>query len=211
MITCNFLSRRHLLLLHTGKTHDTKRNDRLCPQSHSKDSNSSGFLFVLFSRGRKTSSISVRNKRKPRPCSKAAVTRACDDKFHSLPFTQISFGFITLCQSLSCDILCLDRPSLSSKWPWTKSNSLLLPRVRFDINALSLNIQISRSCSNRLCLNLPREFRYCNGSEFEFPSWINKPLFGSKAIVSRYPFMDIWDTKQRALSLNLISFSWYAP
>ena len=129
------------------------------------------------------------------------------NKFHSWPFTQISFGFITLCQSLSCDILCLDRPSLSSKWPWTKSNSLLLPRVRFDINALSLNIQISRSCSNRLCLNLPREFRYCNGSEFEFPSWINKPLFGSKAIVSRYPFMDIWDTKQRALSLNLISFS----
>ena len=89
------------------------------------------------------------------------------------------------------------------------SNSLLLPRVRFDINALSLNIQISRSCSNRLCLNLPREFRYCNGSEFEFPSWINKPLFGSKAIVSRYPFMDIWDIKQRVLSLNLISFSWY--
>ena len=131
------------------------------------------------------------------------------NKFHSWPFTQISFGFITLCQSLSCDILCLDRPSLSSKWPWTKSNSLLLPRVRFDIHALSLNIQISRSCSNRLCLNLPREFRYCNGSEFEFPSWINKPLFGSKAIVSRYPFMDIWDTKQRALSLNLTSFSWY--
>ena len=129
--------------------------------------------------------------------------------FHSWPFTQISFGFITLCQSLSCDILCLDQPSLSSKWPWTKSNSLLLPRVRFDIHALSLNIQISRSCSNRLCLNLPREFRYCNGSEFEFPSWINKPLFGSKAIVSRYPFMDIWDTKQRALSLNLTSFSWY--
>ena len=106
-------------------------------------------------------------------------------------------------------MLCLDQPSLSSKWPWTKSNSLLLPRVRFDIHALSLNIQISRSCSNRLCLNLPREFRYCNGSEFEFPSWINKPLFGSKAIVSRYPFMDIWDTKQRVLSLNLISFSWY--
>ena len=92
----------------------------------------------------------MRNKRKPRPCSKAAVTRACDgdaifsrnefnsNKFHSWPFTQISFGFITLCQSLSCDILCLDRPSLSSKWPWTKSNSLLLLRVRFDINALSL-------------------------------------------------------------------------
>ena len=183
------------------------------------------FLFVLFSRGWKTSSISVRNKRKPRPCSKAAVTRACDgdatfsvsrnefnsNKFHSWPFTQISFGFITLCQSLSCDILCLDRPSLSSKWPWTKSNSLLLPKVRFDIQAISLHIQISRSCSNRLYLNLPREFRYCNGSEFEFPSWINKPLFGSKAIVSRYPFMDIWDTKQRALSLNLISISWYAP
>ena len=112
-------------------------------------------------------------------------------------------------KAFCCDMLCLDQPSLSSKWPWTKSNSLLLPRVRFDIHALSLNIQISRSCSNRLCLNLPREFRYCNGSEFEFPSWINKPLFGSKAIVSRYPFMDIWDTKQRALSLNLTSFSWY--
>ena len=120
------------------------------------------------------------------------------------------FLSLSLFVSLSvATFLCLDRPSLSSKWPWTKSNSLLLPRVRFDINALSLNIQISRSCSNRLCLNLPREFRYCNGSEFEFPSWINKPLFGSKAIVSRYPFMDIWDTKQRALSLNLISFSWY--
>ena len=25
---------RHLLLLHIGKTHDTKRNDRFCPQSH---------------------------------------------------------------------------------------------------------------------------------------------------------------------------------
>ena len=71
------------------------------------------------------------------------------------------------------------------------------------------DIQISRSCSNRLCLNLPREFRYCNGWEFELPSWINKPLFGSKAIVSRYNFVDIWDTKQRVLSLNLISFSWY--
>ena len=58
--------------------------------------------------------------------------------FHSWPFTQISFGFITLCQSLSCDILCLNRPSLSSKWPWTKSNSLLPLRVRFDIHALSL-------------------------------------------------------------------------
>ena len=112
------------------------------------------------------------------------------NKFHSWPFTliKISFDLITLCQSLICDILCLDRPSLSSKRPWTKSNSLLLPRVRFDLNALSPNIQISCSCSNRLCLNLPREFRYCNGSEFEYPSWINKPLFGSKAIVSRYPF-----------------------
>ena len=112
------------------------------------------------------------------------------NKFHSWPFTliEISFDLITLCQSLICDTLCLDRPSLSSKRPWTKSNSLLLPRVRFDINALSPSIQISCSCSNRLCLNLPREFRYCNGSEFEYPSWINKPLFGSKAIVSRYPF-----------------------
>ena len=34
VLTCNFVSRRHLLLLHTGKTHDTKRNDRFCPQSH---------------------------------------------------------------------------------------------------------------------------------------------------------------------------------
>ena len=29
-----FEFRRHLLLLHTGKTHDTKSNDRFCPQSH---------------------------------------------------------------------------------------------------------------------------------------------------------------------------------
>ena len=58
-------------------------------------------------------------------------------------------------------------------------------------------------------MNFPREFRYCNGSEFEFSPWINKPLFGSKAIASRYLFMDSWDTKQRALSLNLISCSWY--
>ena len=36
MLTCNFVSRRHLLLLHTGKTHDTKRNNRFCPQSHAK-------------------------------------------------------------------------------------------------------------------------------------------------------------------------------
>ena len=34
VLTCNFVSRRHLLLLHTGKTHDTKCNDRFCPQSH---------------------------------------------------------------------------------------------------------------------------------------------------------------------------------
>ena len=34
VLTCNFVSRRHLLLFHTGKTHDTKRNDRFCPQSH---------------------------------------------------------------------------------------------------------------------------------------------------------------------------------
>lgn len=170
--------------------------------------------------------MSVRNKRKPRPCSEAAVTRAIFllamvmrfFQFHGMSLIQSSFirdhshkfhWVSLLFVTLSCDMLCLDQTSLSSKWPWTKSNSLLLPRVRFDIHALSLNIQISRSCSNRLCLNLPREFRYCNGSEFEFPSWINKPLFGSKAIVSRYPFMDIWDTKQRALSLNLTSFSWY--
>ena len=135
------------------------------------------------------------------------VMRFC--QFHGMSLIQTSFirdhshkfhlvSSLHLCQSFSCDILCLDRLSLSSKWPWTRSNSLLLPRVRFDINALSLNIQISRSCSNWLCLNLPHEFRYCNGRQFEFPSWINKPLF-----------MDIWDTKQRVLSLNLISFSWY--
>ena len=57
------------------------------------------FLFVLFSRGCKTSSISVRNKRKPRPCSKAAVTRAifllamvkrfC--QFHGMSLIQTSF------------------------------------------------------------------------------------------------------------------------
>ena len=34
VLTCNFVSRRHLLLLHTEKTHDTKCNDRFCPQSH---------------------------------------------------------------------------------------------------------------------------------------------------------------------------------
>ena len=32
--SCYFVSRRHLLLLHTGKTHATKRNDQFCPQSH---------------------------------------------------------------------------------------------------------------------------------------------------------------------------------
>ena len=102
----------------------------------------------------------------------AIVMRFC--QFHGMSLIQTSFirdhshkfhlvSSPHLCQSLSCDILYLDRPSLSSKWPWTKSNSLLLLRVRFDTNALSLNIQISRSCSNRLCLNLPHEFRYCNG------------------------------------------------
>ena len=34
MLTCYFVSRRHLLLLHTGKTHATRRNDQFCPQSH---------------------------------------------------------------------------------------------------------------------------------------------------------------------------------
>ena len=34
VLTCYFVSRRHLLLLHTGKTHATKRNDQFCPQSH---------------------------------------------------------------------------------------------------------------------------------------------------------------------------------
>ena len=82
--------------------------------------------------------------------------------------------------------------------------------VRFDRNALSPNIQISRSCSNWLCLNLPREFRYCNGSEFEFPSWVNKSLFGSKATVSRYPFMAIFETLNKGHCLWIWSASsWY--
>ena len=34
MLTRNLVSRRHLLLLHAEKTHDTKCNDRFCPQSH---------------------------------------------------------------------------------------------------------------------------------------------------------------------------------
>ena len=34
VLTCNVVSRRHLLLLHIEKTHDTKCNDRFCPQSH---------------------------------------------------------------------------------------------------------------------------------------------------------------------------------
>ena len=55
-------------------------------------------------------------------------------------------------------------------------------------------MQISNSCSHRLFLNFPREFRYCNNSEFEFPSWINKPLFGAKAIVSKSPFMAVFAT-----------------
>ena len=35
---------------------------------------------------------------------------------------------------------------------------------------LSPNMQISNSCSHRLFFNYPREFGYCNNSEFEFPS-----------------------------------------
>ena len=56
-------------------------------------------LFVLFSREWKTLSISVRNKRKPRPCSKAAVTRAIFllamvmrfFQFHGMSLIQTSF------------------------------------------------------------------------------------------------------------------------
>ena len=68
---------------------------------------------------------------------------------------------------------------MSSKWLQTKSYSLSLPQVRCDINPLQPNIQISRSISGRLFLNFSREF--------EFPSWINKPLFGTRAIVLRFP------------------------
>ena len=102
--------------------------------------------------------------------------------------------FITLCQSLSCDIPCVDRLSLSSKWPQTKSYSRSLPQVRFDINALSPNIQISRSCSDRQSLNPSRERGYCYNSQFKFPSWIDKPLFGAKPIVLRSPSIAILAT-----------------
>ena len=102
--------------------------------------------------------------------------------------------FITLCQSLSCDIPCVDRLSLSSKRPQTKSYSRSLPQVRFDINALSPNIQISRSCSDRQSLNPSRERGYYNNSQFKVPSWIDKPLFGAKPIVLRSPSIAILAT-----------------
>ncbi|RMX50683.1 hypothetical protein pdam_00025520, partial [Pocillopora damicornis] len=37
--------RRHLLLLHTGKTHATKRNDQFCPQSHAITEKASEHLY----------------------------------------------------------------------------------------------------------------------------------------------------------------------
>ena len=49
-------------------------------------------------------------------------------------------------------------------------------------------------CSDRLSSNSSRECRYCNNSEFEFPSWINTPLFDAQAIVSRSPSMVIFAT-----------------
>ena len=85
-------------------------------------------------------------------------------------------------------------PSLSSKWPRTKSYTHSLFQVRFDINALSPNNQISRSCCDRQSLNSSCERRYCNNSQFEFPSWIDKSLFGAKAVVLRSPSLAVLAT-----------------
>ena len=107
---------------------------------------------------------------------------------------KFSLSLLSLYQFLGCDIPCVNRPSLSGNWLQTKSYSHSLPQVRFDMNSLSPNIQISRSCSDRQSLNSTREWRYCNNSEFEFPSWIGKSLFGAKAIVLRSPSMAILAT-----------------
>ena len=101
--------------------------------------------------------------------------------YHSLPVSRLRHSV-------------WNRPSLSSKWPQTKSYSHSLPQVRFDIKALSPNIQILRSCSDRQSLNSSGERRYCNNSQFEFPSWIDKSLFGAKAVVLRSPSLAVLAT-----------------
>ena len=136
-----------------------------------KNSNLSWFLFFVlvlsfFSRGCKLVNIvTVRWERKPRSYSN--IVRS-ETELPILRNEKFSLSLSSLYQSLGCDILCVNRPSLSSNWPQTKSYSHSLPQVRFDMNSLSPNIQISRSCSDRqslvndaivitASLNFPRE------------------------------------------------------
>ena len=124
---------------------------------------------------------SVCNERKPRPyCNIVRSKTGLPVDFTEWVLIQTSFiEFITLCQSLSCDIPCLDWPSLSSKWPQIKVTVTPPPGKIWKERAFA-------KYSN---------FELVQWSAiFEFPLWINKPLFGAKAIVSRSPFMAVFAT-----------------